>query len=127
MSAWLPEVEGWVKVLAAAVAAFAAAAVPVRSWINEERKYRAQTLEAMADAAKAAVAGASAPAPAGGSMLGDVVASEGLIHAVRDVAKAIREGTQAEKAKEADRIAKAIEELVENERREREKPAGGRR
>ena len=82
--------------------------------------------QAMAGAAKAAVKGVSAPSATGGTMLGHAIAAEGLIDAVRDVARAIREDTASEKARETDRIAKALDELLEHDRREREKPVGRR-
>ncbi|TDR88969.1 hypothetical protein [Enterovirga rhinocerotis] len=46
MTAWLPEVEGWVKVAGAFVAVVMAILVPVRSWIVEDRRYRDQMLAA---------------------------------------------------------------------------------
>lgn len=121
MTGWLPEVEGWVKVVGAAVAVLMALLVPIRSWISEDRRYKAQTAEAAASAAKSVIAGVSAPSPGGGSMLGDVLASSALTDAVRDVAKAIREGTAAEREATESRLAKAIEGLLKQEE-ERSRP-----
>ncbi|MGA0599023.1 hypothetical protein [Enterovirga sp. CN4-39] len=111
MSGWLPEVEGWVKVAGAAVAVIMAILVPVRSWMAEDRRYKAQTLEAVAAASKVVTASVTAQTPTG-NLLGDALAAGALTEAVRDIAKAIREGTAAEEAREEDRLAKAVEALI---------------
>lgn len=123
MAIVLPEIEGWVKVLGAAVAILMAVLVPLRSWIVEDRRYRAQALEALSGASRAAVAGASTRSPTG-TLLGDAVALEGLIAAVRDVAAAIRDAAAAEEAGKRDRLAAAVEALLLKDRAERGTTSG---
>ena len=64
--------------------------VPLRSWIVEDRRYRAQTLEAVAAASRNAVSGVTGPS----TMLADTLALSAL-------------------AGSLDRVAAAVERLVE--------------
>lgn len=109
MSNWLPEVEGWVKVAGILVGVVMAVLVPVRSWVVEDRRYRAQMLEA------AAAAGRAGPpaCPGGGASCGPTGA-EGLAAALRDCAAAIREASRAEEARGHERLARALDRFVDH-------------
>lgn len=102
MADLLPEVEGWVKVLGAAVAVLMALLVPIRSWIVEDRRYRAQTLEAMAAASRAAGAGATGAATALADTLALSPVAEGL-NRVAFALERLRDGSAEE-----DRLGRAL-------------------
>lgn len=91
MSAWLPEVEGWVKALGALVAVVMAVLVPVRSWIVEDRRYR----ERMLEAARAMAAGRPGTPEGQGRPPPLVSEMKDLAAALRDCAEALREAGAA--------------------------------
>lgn len=101
MSNWLPEVEGWVKVAGILVGVVMAILVPVRSWVVEDRRYRAQMLAA------------TAGRPGGGASCGPD-GTEDLAAALRDCAAAIREAIRAEEARSHERLARAIDRFVDH-------------
>lgn len=84
MNAWLPEAEGWVKLLGAFVAVLMAILVPVRSWIVEDRRDRDRMRAAARNAPPRG--GGEDPAP---PCLAREVA--GLAEALRDCAGLLRE------------------------------------
>lgn len=115
MSGWLPEIEGWVKVAGVLVGVVMAVLVPIRSWIVEDRRYRAQMLEATASASRtvsAAVQGAPVASAGGGGLCG-VVEMEGLIAALHDCAAALRESTRIERALGQERLMRAIDRIAD--------------
>ena len=117
MSGWLPEIEGWVKIAGVLVGVVMAVLVPVRSWIVEDRRYRAQMLEATASAGRTVAAAVQAPPLAsvsGGAPCG-VVEMDGLIAALRDCAAAIRESTQIERSIGHERLMQAIQQIAEQD------------
>lgn len=108
MNGWLPEAEGWIKVAGAAVAVLMAVLVPLRSWIVEDRRYRAQTLEALAGASRSIVSGLSAPS----TMLADTLALGALAEAVNRVAAALETLVETEQDRDKDRLTRALERFL---------------
>lgn len=107
----LNDIEGWVKLAGAAVAVLMAILVPVRSWIVEDRRYRAQTLDALAAASRNAAAGV-----AGGShALADSLALATLADALREVASAVRGLTESGEDRDRDRLTRALERFLEGQ------------
>lgn len=112
MSSLLPEVEGWIKVAGALVAVLMALLVPVRSWIMEDRRYRAQTLEAIASASRHAVSGMSGPS----TMLADTLAMAALADALNRVAASIDRLVEAGEDRDKDRLGRALDRFLELDR-----------
>jgi hypothetical protein len=110
----LPEVESWIKVAGAAVAVAMAALVPIRSWIVEDRRYRAQSLQALSAAAsRGTVEGLSGTS----HMLADSLAIGALADALRDLTAALRDLAACEEGRQKDRLAQALEALLDQDRR----------
>lgn len=113
MSSLLPEVELWVKVAGASVAVLMAVLVPIRSWIVEDRRYRAQTLEALSAAvSRGTVGGLSGQS----QVLADSLAMGALAEALRDLTAALRDLAETGEHREKDRLARALESLIERDR-----------
>ena len=112
MTGLLPDVEGWIQVAGAAVAVLMAILVPVRSWIVEDRRYRAQTLDAIAAASRHAAAGVAGASHA----LADSLALAGLAEALREVASAVRALTDAGEDRDKDRLTRALEAFLDVQR-----------
>ena len=111
MNSLLPDLEGWIKVAGAAVAVLMALAVPVRSWIVEDRRYRAQTLEAIASASRNVAGGI-----AGGShVLADSLALHALAEALRELTLVLRSTLGGGDERHADRLARAVRMLLERD------------
>lgn len=109
MSSWLPEIEGWVKVAGAAVAVVMAALVPIRSWIAEDRRHRAQTLEALT----AATRSSGASTFSGTShVLADSLALGAVADGLREVARSLRRLAEEEERSER-RLARAVADLMD--------------
>lgn len=108
MNSLLPEAEGWIKVAGAAVAVLMAVLVPLRSWIVEDRRYRAQTLEALAGASRSIVSGLSAPS----TMLADTLALGALAEAVNRLAAALEAVVETEQGRDKDRLTRALERFL---------------
>lgn len=107
----LLEIESLIKIAGAVVAVLMAVLVPVRSWIVEDRRYRAQTLEAITAASRGAIAGVTATS----HVLADSLALGSLAEALRDVATAVRSLTQAGEARDKDRLTRALESFLERQ------------
>lgn len=112
MSGWLPEIEGWVKLAGVLVGLVMAILVPVRSWIVEDRRYRAQMMDAAASAGRT-VSAAVASGPVEAGALCHRLEMEALIAALRDCASAIRDTTRQERARRQDRLAEALDRLMD--------------
>lgn len=109
MSSWLPEVESWVKVAGATVAVLMAVLVPIRSWIVEDRRIRAQTLEALSSAAsRGTVGGLSGTS----QVLADSLAMGALAEAVRGLTEALRDISEPGHGRGEDRLARALAALL---------------
>lgn len=107
MTGWLPEIEGWLKAAAILVGVVMAVLVPVRSWIVEDRRYRAQT---------SAEPAAPSPTISPGihrSDAGDPPDMDRLISAIRECADAIRGLTRLEQRRGDDRLADALNRLAD--------------
>lgn len=109
MSSLLPEVEGWVKIAGAAVAVLMALLVPVRSWIVEDRRYRAEARDVAATAASAATAGITT----GAHVLADSLALGAIAEGLREVAAAIRFQAESERFRDRDRLTRVLDRLLE--------------
>lgn len=108
MTSSLPELEGWIKACGAIVAVLMAVLVPVRSWIVEDRRFRAQTLEAIAAASRNTVAGISAPT----TILADRMALADLGAALNRVAAVLEGLLEADQDHERDRLTRALERFL---------------
>ncbi|WP_375458402.1 hypothetical protein [uncultured Enterovirga sp.] len=108
MNSLLPDAESWIKVAGAAVAVLMAVLVPLRSWIVEDRRYRAQTLEALTGASRTVVSGLSAPS----SMLADTLTVAALAEAVNRVAAAMETLVETEQDRDKDRLTRALERFL---------------
>jgi hypothetical protein len=105
----LPEAEAWIKLGGAAVAVLMAVLVPLRSWIVEDRRYRAQTLEALAGASRSVLSGISGQS----AMLADTLALAGLAEAVNRAAAAIEALIAADQDRDKDRLTRALERFLD--------------
>lgn len=114
MTSALPELEGWIKVAGAAVAVLMAVLVPVRSWIVEDRRFRARTLEAIAAVSRSTLSGVSAMPS---SLLADTLALSALAEALNRVAAALERVIEAEGDQDRDRLARALERLARSDGR----------
>jgi len=110
LSSLLPEVEGWIKVTGALVAVLMALLVPIRSWITEDRRYRAQTLEAISAASRHAVSGVTTTAS---TMLADALTLAALADALNRVAAAIERLVEAEEDRDKDRLTRALDRFLD--------------
>lgn len=109
MTSMLPEVEGWIKAAGAMVAVVMALLVPIRSWIVEDRRYRAQTLQALASASRSAVAGVTAPS----SALGDSLALSAVGDGLDRVASVLERLLAAGEDRDRSRLTRALERFLE--------------
>lgn len=109
MPTTLPEFEGWIKAAGALVAVLMAVLVPIRSWLVEDRRFRAQTLEAIASASRHAVAGVSASP----TMLADTLALSALAESLNRLAAAIERLLDREVGQDRDRLTRAVERFTE--------------
>lgn len=111
MTAALPDLEAWIKAGSALVAVLMAILVPVRSWIVEDRRYRAQTMEALASVSRATVAGViTSP-----TMLADALAISALAEALSRVAAALEGLLEQDERRGRDRLKEALERLLQAE------------
>jgi hypothetical protein len=115
VSSLLPEVEGWIKALGAVVALLMAVAVPVRSWLVEDRRFRAQALEAAASASRTTLAGVSGAS----AVLADGLALAALTEAANRVAAALETLVETGEARERDRLTVALERFLARHAEER--------
>ena len=111
MPSLLPEVEGWIKAAGALVAVMMALLVPVRSWIVEDRRYRAQTLQALASASRNAVAGITAPS----SALADSLALSAVADGLDRVAAALERLLAVGEDRDRSRLTRALERFLEQQ------------
>lgn len=98
-------IEPWLT-LGGIAAVLTAILVPLQGMMKEWLAYKGQRRDGATLTAEAA----KAIPPA---KLQDTIAMEGLIAAVYDCAKAIREGTAAESEREKDRLTIALERILE--------------
>ena len=108
MTSLLPELEGWIKATGAMVAVLMAVLVPVRSWIVEDKRLRAQTLEAIAAASRNTVTGISAPT----TVLADRIGLTDLGSALNRVAAVLERLLEADQDHERDRLTRALERFL---------------
>lgn len=109
MTSLLPELEGWIKASGALVAVLMAVLVPVRSWIVEDRRFRAQTLEALAAASRNTVAGISASS----TILADRIALTDLGASLNRIAAVLEKILEVGQDHERDRLTHALERFLD--------------
>ncbi len=114
MTSLLPDLEGWIKAAGAVVAVLMAILVPIRSWIVEDRRYRAQTLDALAAASRNTVAGLAMPT----SALADTLALSRLAESLDRVAGALERLLASEDERDRDRLTRALERFLDLDRRD---------
>lgn len=108
MTGLIPEMEGWIKLAGAFVAILMAVMVPVRSWIVEDRRYRAQTLEALSASARTTLAGVGSSS----TTLADTLAIARLAESLNRVAGAVERVLDQESDRDKDRLTRALERFL---------------
>lgn len=108
MTGLLPELEIWIKVAGAAVAVLMAVLVPVRSWIIEDRRYRARTLEALSASSRTMIGGLGVTSAA----LADTLALSRLADGLDRVAGALERLISAEADRDKDRLTRSLERFL---------------
>lgn len=111
MASLLPEIEGWIKAAGALVAVLMALLVPVRSWMVEDRHYRAQTLQALASAPRDTLTGLSMPSAA----LADSLALSAVAEGLDRVGRALERLLDAEADRDRSRLTRALELFLEQQ------------